>query len=357
MRNDNGELAPLTYTFKSPITYKERLFRAAKGESVDRPPCICPGGMMNDIVREIMEESGCSWPESHYDPEKMAKLTLELYLKGGFENCGVPFCMTVEAEAMGAIVDIGDMDAEPHVVKSALNSTEDVNNLKPLDLNSGRVKTVLDAIKIIKREDDTVPVIGNITGPISTAGQLVDMGKLLIESRKKPEACHKFIDAVTENLIKFARAQIEAGADVICIAEPSGTGEILGAELFRDYTIRYLNKILDKINGLVPVRIVHICGKLRSVYSELSDLHCDVFSMDSVVDMQSLREYMPNIRLMGNVSTHAIGTMPSEKIMDLTVNAVRRGADIVAPACGLPVSTPLNSIRSMVNAVRVANLN
>ena len=335
------------------LSYKERLFKAARGEAVDRPPCICPGGMMNAIVQDIMLKSGCTWPESHCDAEKMAKLALSLYLSGGFENCGVPFCMTVEAEAMGAIVDKGDMDAEPHVVNSALNSTQDYASLKNLDLNSGRVKTVLDAIKIIKAEDKTVPVIGNITGPISTAGQLVDMARLLIDMRKSPEDCHKFINIVCDNLINFAIAQVQAGADVICIAEPSGTGEILGAELFNNFTIKYLNKILDALNDYQEIiKIVHICGKLKSVYNELDKLNCDVFSMDSAVDLKTLRDYIPGKRLMGNVSTHAIGTMNETKVIDLTQNAVARGADIVAPACGLPVFTPLNNIRSMVAAVR-----
>ena len=340
------------------LSYKERLFKAAKGGGVDRPPCICPGGMMNAIEQDIMIKSGCAWPESHSNPDKMAELALSLYLAGGFENCGVPFCMTVEAEAMGAIVDMGDMDAEPHVVKSALNSTQDYAKLKNLDLNSGRVKTVLDAIKIIKQRDNTVPVIGNITGPISAAGQLVDMAKLLIDMRKSPETCHKFIELVTQNLIKFAAAQIEAGADVICIAEPSGTGEILGAELFRNFTVKYLNNILESLSEFKDIiKIVHICGRLKSVYNELANLKCDVFSMDSAVDLKLLHEYMPNHRLMGNVSTHAIGTMPEAKVIDLTQTAIARGADIVAPACGLPVSTPLDNIRGMVKAVRQYNLN
>ena len=38
---------------------------------------------------------------------------------------------------------------------------------------------------------------------------------------------------VTEQLIAFGRAQVEAGADVITIADPSGTGEILGPRFLK----------------------------------------------------------------------------------------------------------------------------
>ena len=41
----------------SPMAPRERLWRAAHGEATDRPPCICPGGMMNAIIRDIMERN------------------------------------------------------------------------------------------------------------------------------------------------------------------------------------------------------------------------------------------------------------------------------------------------------------
>jgi uroporphyrinogen-III decarboxylase len=102
------------------FTPKERLFAVAKKQKADKPPCICPGGMMNMMFQEIMEKSNCLWPEAHVDPEKMAGLAHALNEAGGFENYGVPFCMTVEAEAMGAKVNMGNLLCEPHVVDSPL---------------------------------------------------------------------------------------------------------------------------------------------------------------------------------------------------------------------------------------------
>ena len=86
------------------LTEKERLEKVFHHEEVDRPPCICPGGMMNMITSELMDTCGVTWPEAHTDAEMMAKLALANYENGCFENVGVPFCMTVEAEAMGAEV-------------------------------------------------------------------------------------------------------------------------------------------------------------------------------------------------------------------------------------------------------------
>lgn len=330
------------------LTQKERLIAATHHQPVDRTPCICPGGMMNMMFEEIMNKSGCLWPEAHTDAKKMAGLALALNEAGGFENYGVPFCMTVEAEAMGAKVDMGSLLVEPHVVESPLQSLEDVDKLQPLDVNKGRVKVVIDAIKILKSKNNDVPIVGNITGPVSTAGTLVDMSVLLKEYRKKPEISHKFMTRVTEEIIKYAKAEVEAGADMICISEPSGTGEILGPKFFREYSIKYVNMILDAVD--VPVKLVHICGNLRSVYDIIPEFHSDAFSFDAIVPVAEIKPHIPEKAVVGNINTHAIGTQQPEKICGLVRFAKSKGVDVVAPACGLPTTTPLANVQAMVKA-------
>ena len=331
-------------------TPKERLFAAAKKQAADKPPCICPGGMMNMMFEDIMKKSGCLWPDAHSNAEKMAGLAYALNEAGGFENYGVPFCMTVEAEAMGAKVDMGNLLCEPHVVHSPLASVTDMDQLTPIDPKEGRVKVVVDAIRLLKAKGTDIPIIGNLTGPISTAGTLVDMSNLLKEYRKKPGESARLMDYITEQLIAFGKAQIDAGADAICISEPSGTGEILGPARFREYTVRYVNKVLDALD--VPVKIVHICGDLKSVYESIPQFHCDVFSFDSIVSIEEIKKHIPEKAVMGNVSTHALGTMPAEKVGNLVRFAMAKGADIISPACGLPTTTPLTNVQAMVAATK-----
>ena len=139
---------------------------------------------------------------------------------------------------------------------------------------------------------------------------------------------------------------------MIWVAELSGTFEILGALWFRDFSVQYIFRLLDAID--VPVKIVLICGKLRAVYEELGALRCDAFSFDAIVNAREIRPYIPGKAVMGNDSTHAIGTMPEDKVRALTLNAREKGVDILAPACGLPLSPPLGNIRAMVAAAKCA---
>ena len=328
------------------MTKKARLLAVAKGETVDRPPCICPGGMMNMIFVDAMDACGCYWPEAHNDAEQMAKLAMALGERQGFENFGVPFCMTVEAEALGAVVNMGDKLTEPHVVDSPLASVAEYERIADYDFASGRLKVVLDAIKIMHEQSGDYPVIGNLTGPFSLAGTLIDMTTLLKEFRKKPDQAKALMQRLAALQAQFGQKMVEAGADVICLSEPSGTGEILGPRWFREYSVQYINQVMD---GLPDVcKIVHICGDLASVYEELKDLHCDVFSFDSIVSVRAIKPYLPGKAVMGNVNTHALGTAPPERVATLTKAAVKQGVDILAPACGLPTTTPLDNVRTMV---------
>ena len=219
----------------------QRRLRALKKEQVDRPPVVCPGGMMNMITTDLMEISGVRWPQAHTDAQMMAELAYANYQNGCFENVGLPFDMVAEAEQRGAQITLGSECIEPHVTGYAMSELADFRKLNPLDMTRGRIAVALQAIRILKERDPNIPIIGNITGPISTASSLMEPVKFYKALKKNPEEADAFLTFVTTQLIRFARAQIEAGADVISVADPSGTGEILGPKLFERYTGKYLN--------------------------------------------------------------------------------------------------------------------
>ena len=74
------------------------------------------------------------------------------------------------------------------------------------------------------------------------------------------------MEFITHQLIKFGTAQIEAGADVIAISDPSATGEILGPGFFREFKIKYINRLNDILREKGAQTIFHISGKMRKNY-------------------------------------------------------------------------------------------
>ena len=334
------------------LTPKERLYNVMKGNAVDRPPCNCPGGMMNMVTTDLMDAVDIYMPQAHTDARMMAGLAKAVYDYGCFENYGVPFCMTVEAVEMGAKVAMGSRVYEPHVSAYAIESVEDYAKLPPIDIGRGRAKVVLDAIRILREETDGVPIIGNLTGPISTASSVMEPVVFYKELRKKNKQAHAYMDFITRQLIAFGRAQIEAGADVIAISDPSGTGEILGPKYFEEFAVTYLNQLLDGLQEEKMGTIVHICGQMSPVYKEVNMVRSSVLSFDSVVPMKEARANLKDRVLMGNVSTFALEFGEQEKVRTLAKGCVRSGSDIISPACGLGMKSPLANVQAILKCLK-----
>ncbi|OPY66137.1 MAG: methylcobalamin:coenzyme M methyltransferase [Syntrophorhabdaceae bacterium PtaU1.Bin034] len=337
------------------ISARQRLLSVLRREAdnADRPPVICPGGMMNAAIVEVMEKTGHRLPEAHEDARLMADLATAVHQETGFENFGLPFCMTVEAEVLGSRVVLGSLTCEPKVEREAYQSVSDVVFKDVEDLvQAGRVRTVLDAIRRLSVTHPDIPVIGALTGPISTAASLVDPMTFYRELRKKPARSHEVLDYVTGFLGAFATLMIEHGASVIAIGDPSATGEILGPRLFEEYAMKYLNKIIDRAHSAGAPVIVHICGDLNSVKHLVPHLRSDAISTDAVVNLAKLKEQFPGLVTMGNVSTYLLEFGPAEKVAKTAKRLVRDGVDIIAPACGLSTSTSLEMITALTKVVK-----
>lgn len=330
------------------LTPKERLNLIMEGKHADRPACICPGGMMNMVTAELMDKVQVYLPEAHNDARMMADLSKAVYEEGCFENYGVPFCMTIEAEEMGAKTDLGSRIYEPHVVEYVIDSVSEYEKLTSLDVTKGRANVVLDAIKILKDETKGVPIVGNLTGPISTASSVMEPVNFYKELRKKNNEAHAYMEFITDQLIAFGTAQIEAGADIIAISDPSGTGEILGPKFFKEFAVTYINKLVDALHEKGAGTIVHICGKMSAVYKEVSEVKSNVLSFDSIVSIKEAREQLGNRVLMGNVSTYALEFGNPERVSNLTKHCVENGSDILSPACGLGMKSPLANVQAML---------
>ena len=172
------------------------------------------------------------------------------------------------------------------------------------------------------------------------------------ELRKKNEDAHGYMQFVTDQLIRFGKAQIEAGADVIALSDPSATGEILGPKFFEEFTVRYVNQIVDAMKEAGAQTIVHICGQMSPVYKEVNMVRSSVLSFDSVVPMKEARANLKDRVLMGNVSTFALEFGEQEKVRTLAKGCVRSGSDIISPACGLGMKSPLANVQAILKCLK-----
>lgn len=335
------------------LSPKERILRTFNKKTIDRPPVICPGGMMNSAVVEVMNRTGHKLPEGHHDGRIMAELAKDVHEITGFENFGIPFCMTVEAEVLGSEINYGTLSCEPKIQTEVFSSVSNVEfiQLGAMEKNK-RVNSILGAINELSNKHTDVPVVGSLTGPVSAAASIVDPIPFLKELRKKASDSHRVMDYASDHIIELARLMIESGANVISIADPTATGEILGPKLFDEYAVRYLNKVIDAIHAMDTPVIVHICGKMNAVKKYIPTIKSDAISTDAFVSLKLLKEEYPELTTMGNLSTFLLESGNEENIASQTRRLVNDGINIIAPACGLSTATPVKNIASMTRVVK-----
>ena len=332
------------------MNQKERLLKALSGEKIDRPPVICPGGMMNagvtGILDNIDENHNCS-------VDAMVEVAKRINEEVGFENYGVPFCMTIEAEPVGVRLDFGGKLVEPLVKEYNEDSVDEImKNYRVDPLKDYRMPVVIEAIKKLK--NDEVPVIGNITGPLSTATSIVDPLDFLKMLRRDPDKAFEFLKYVNEYSIRYALEMVRAGADVITFSDPTATGEILGSKNFERFVVPLYTESIEKIHAEGAKVIVHICGKAKAIVDSMNKMGADALSFDSAVGMKMARRLV-HTRLMGNVSTQLLNDGVPEKVVTATTVSIESGVDIVAPACGLGMSTPVENLKAMTGHVKDGN--
>ncbi|MDD2510403.1 MAG: uroporphyrinogen decarboxylase family protein [Syntrophomonas sp.] len=133
---------------------------------------ICAGRDTLEIPGEVLRTGGFNFPEIHNSCEEMARLARKIKQHSKNTICMLPFCLTVESEALGAHVNLGNEKAGPRISTFSNNSIEELKEIGMMDFASGRIKEVLDAVEALSQSGEIVAL--NVGGPFTVITSLVD---------------------------------------------------------------------------------------------------------------------------------------------------------------------------------------
>ncbi|NJN24951.1 MAG: hypothetical protein HC819_02655 [Cyclobacteriaceae bacterium] len=134
-----------------------------------------------------------------------------------------------ETSAFGARVTFPD-EAVPVCQHIIINTIDDIKSLKRPDVY--KAPRTLDRIKgaeLFQKElKGEVPVIGWVEGPLAEACDLAGISNMLMYLMADPDFCHQLMDKCVDTAKDFAKAQIEAGCQVI------GMGDAICSQIDAD---------------------------------------------------------------------------------------------------------------------------
>ncbi|HPS89247.1 MAG TPA: methylcobamide:CoM methyltransferase MtaA, partial [Methanosarcina vacuolata] len=269
----------------------------------------------------------------------------------GLEAVRLPYCLTVLVEAMGCQINMGTKNRQPSVIEHPYPKSLDGAAVPADLLQKGRIPAVLEAIKIVREKvGPDVPIIGGMEGPITVASDLVSVKSFMKWSIKKTDLFEQALDIATEAAIAYANAMVEAGADVIAIADPVASPDLMSPDSFRQFLQARLQKFSASVNS---VTVLHICGKVNAILSDMADCGFEGLSVEEKIGnaAEGKKIIGDRARLVGNVSSpFTLLPGPIDKIKAEAKVALEGGIDVLAPGCGIAPMTPLENIKAMVAA-------
>ena len=325
---------------------KVRFLNALRRQPVDRVPVAA---VATGITVQMMEKRGIFWPEAHRDVDQLAGLAESIHLYTDTECIKLPFDMAVEVEALGAPIDYRTRDTVPTETKHIFNHPDEFA-IPPDFFDKGRVPIVLKAIsKLRRRYDNEMPIVASIVGPFSMAEKFFGFDNFLTWIIDRPEWVHAAMAKLTPLAIQYARAQVEAGADAIIIGEAGCSGDLISANMYRDFIAPYHRELCPQIPA--PT-ILHICGKSTRHTQFIADTGATAYNFDEGVNIETAHKHLDGkVALTGSVPTVKVllnGT--PDDVYQSAMDCLKAGVHMLTPGCAMAPHTPLENISAMTRA-------
>jgi MtaA/CmuA family methyltransferase len=342
---------------RSELNQRARLLRALDREPLDRVPCVSP---LQTGTLELMESSGCFWPEAFRDAEKMYCLSRAAHDVAGLEGVRVPFDVTVEASVLGAEAGWGRVDRQPSISRTALNDIEELERLDIVEPRSGKAsKAVLSAVDMLSSRMEGVPVICGIVAPFMLACQMLGIEQTLMNIVREPSFVRMLVRKAEMFDQMYVVAAIDAGADVITLIDATATGDILSREQYEEYALSYETAMVLRARFGGARSVLHICGDTSKLLSSIKMSGATGFSVDQSMDLVAVKNVLgEDMALIGNVSpTESLLYGTPDQVEEESLACLRSQVNVLAPGCGLAPRTPTVNVKAMVRTVTGAQFN
>jgi [methyl-Co(III) methanol-specific corrinoid protein]:coenzyme M methyltransferase len=296
-----------------------------------------------------MEQLGVFFPEAHRDPSKMAQLALGATKIVGFDFVRVPFCQTIEAEVLGCGLLWGGIDAVPSIKTHAYQIGDPIA-VPDRVLEKGRIPVVVESVGILRKEvGENIAICGAVVGPFSIVGQLVGMDNLMIESFVNPDGLYQFMEVAVKVAVTSANAQIEAGADFICIEDMSASSDLISPDIYGKVVLPFQKILIERLKA--PA-VLHICGNATPIIEKMAESGACGLSIEVKTDLVLAKEAVGDrVSLIGAVEpVDALLQGTPEVVFSKSRQVLQNGIDILAPGCSIPPRAPLGNLKAMVNA-------
>jgi uroporphyrinogen decarboxylase len=178
-------------------------------------------------------------------------------------------------------------------------------------------------------------------------------------SRSQHDELHELCRFTTEKIQGYVRLLIAAGAQVICILEPSAV--MLGSDHFGEFSATYVRHIIHSCEYTGVSTIYHTCGNTMHLVGKMVEAGIDAISLDSPeagVNLPAVAQGLSSdVIIMGNINPTGVLLNGSPGDVEAEVNdLLERMAPypnfLLSSGCDLPQETPVENVQAFMRAGR-----
>lgn len=335
------------------MTPRETILAAIYG----RPHLRVPVAQHNFAF--CVRQAGMTMEDYRSDPERAARCLVDAAKTFGYDCIIIDFDTASLAEAMGARLRFPEDDMAS-VEQPPLEALGDIHKLPlPDPEKDGRLPVWLETTRAVRRMvGDRLAVMARADqGPFGLLFQLRGHEAFMMDLiDEEEETITNALAHCTEAGARFARAQLNAGADLTSIGD-SAAGQSLISPA--DYS-RFAKPAQAAYRRLMGAGVLslHICGKTNEIVDGMVRTGCEVLELDHQNDIvRSLQTVANRASVWGNIDPSLLSTGSADEVRDACRTVLEAAVSmtdrfVLCPGCLANADVPIENIRAMTAAAR-----
>jgi uroporphyrinogen decarboxylase len=337
------------------MAINERFLRACRLEPVDTTPVwfMRQAGRYMAEYRAIREKY--SLLEICYHPELAAEVTLQPVRALGVDAAILFADILLPVSPLGLGLDFAK--GEGPVIGKPVRTLEDVRALNPVDPETD-LGSVMEAIRILRRELNGIPLIGFCGAPFTVASYIVEGGasreflKTKTMMYSAPEVFHALMEKLSVVLSDYLVAQIRAGAQAVQVFD-SWVGA-LSPQDYETFVLPYSQNVLEAAKA-ENVPVIHFGTNTTTLLPLMKRAGGDVIGLDWRIPLDDGWALLgQDVAVQGNLDPALLFAPLSEiktRVHDILRRAAGRPGHIFNLGHGILQNTPVDNVKAVVDMV------
>lgn len=328
------------------MTGRERILALLEGRKPDSLP------LMPITMMFAARLSGRKYLDYASDHRALAECQLRVAETFDFDYVSAISDPAREASDLGATVEW--FDDQPPAINESRALLASKASLAALQLPTAgagpRMADRIAAIRLLRQRAGHGKLVeGWVEGPCAMAADLRGLNALMLDFHDDPGFVRDLFAFVVDMEIRFARAQVDAGADLIGVGDAAAS--LVGPTIYREFVFPFECRLIQSLREMGALVRLHICGNTRRILAEMGQTGSHIVDLDFLSPLAEARAAMGPLQvLLGNIDpVRALRDATPDSVTASLETCLRDAAPrwIVGAGCEIPVDTPEENVHAL----------